>query len=119
MVLLSSISACIPWLPTSAAAALTLRSPRSLLLDVQAEKLPDSNPSAKIRSDTLDVFVAVGVRVKVGDGPGVKVDVGVGVRVGVNVAPGVGVFVGVFVLVGVRLGVEVLEPPEPEILISH
>src|SRR6185503_220368 len=111
MVLLSSISACIPWLPTSAAAALALRSPRSLLLDVQPDKPPDSNPSAKITSDTLDVFVAVGVRVKVGDGPGVNVDVavkvkvGVGVRVGVNVAPAVGVRVavgvtdGVFVLV--------------------
>lgn len=79
----------MPWLPTNADAALALRSPRSLLLDVQPTKLPDSNPSAKIRSDTLDVAVAVGVRVNVGDGPIV------GVWVGVNVAPKVGVHVAV------------------------
>ena len=75
-------------------------------LDVQAEKSPDSNPSAKIKSDTLDVFVGVGVFVEV------KVAVGVGVLVGVFVGvdegPEVGVFVGagVGVLVGVLVGVD-------------
>ena len=65
---------------------LTLRSPRSVLLDVQAERSPDSNPSAKIKSVVpvglaVEVNVAVGVRV--------AVSVGVLVRVGVNVKVGV------------------------------
>ena len=67
------MTACRPLVPTSAAAGVTLRSPRSLALVVQADKLPDSNPSAKIRSGT--VLVAVGV----------------------NDATAVGVLVGVFV----------------------
>src|ERR1700752_693264 len=110
----------MPRVPTSAAAALTLRSPASLELDVQAEKLPDSNPSAKIRSDPLGVFVAVLVRV--GEGPALNVEVAVKVGEGVNVGPAVGVLVlvavtvGVFVLVGVLLGVDV---PEPAMLTSH
>ena len=69
------MTACRPLVPTNAAAALTLRSPRSLALVVQADKVPDSNPSAKIRSEELGVFVAVGV----------------------NDATAVGVLVGVFV----------------------
>ena len=57
--------------PTNAAEALTLKSPRSVTLDVQAERLPDSNPLAKIRSVAsvalgVDVMVAVGVNVNVG-----------------------------------------------------
>ena len=79
----------MPWLPTRAAALLTLRSPRSMLLDVQADRLPASKPSAKIRSDEPGVFVAVDVAVLVG------------VLVGVPVAITVDVFVGVFV--GVRV----------------
>ena len=91
----------------SAAEGFTLRSPASLVLAVQAEKFPDSKPSAKIRSDRLDVFVGVGVLV------GVKVAVAVGVLVcvfvGVGEGPDVGVFVGVEVgvLVGVFVGVDV------------
>src|SRR6266542_4781893 len=92
MELLSSISACSPLLPTKAAPALTVRSPASMTLEVQADRLPDSKPSAKIRSVTWGVLVGVG------DGPGVNVGV------------------GVFVLTGVWLGTGV---PEPEILISH
>src|SRR6185503_9007359 len=80
MELMSSITACRPLVPTNAAELLTLRSPRSMLLDVQAERLPDSNPSAKIRSVTCGVFVGVG------EGPGV--DVFVGVKVAVGVVPG-------------------------------
>ena len=73
-------------MPASAAVALTLKSPTSLVFDVQAVRLPDSNPSAKIRSDPLDVPVTEGVT------KGVNVLVGVGgvllkfVAVGVNVA---------------------------------
>src|SRR6201988_4793907 len=106
----------MPRVPTSAAAALTLRSPASLLLAVHAEKLPDSNPSAKIRSDTLDVFVTVGVF------DGVNVAVGVSVLVGVGEGPVVGVFVGVKVCVGVDFFVDVLvgvgvgNVPDPIIL---
>src|SRR6266545_6034498 len=92
MELLSSISACSPLLPTKAAPALTLRSPPSMTLEVQAERLPDSKPSAKIRSVTCGVLVGVG------EGPGVNVGV------------------GVFVLTGGWLGKGV---PEAEILISH
>src|SRR5688572_30342190 len=81
MEVLSSIVACMPWLPTSAAAPVTLRSPRSIVLDDQAEKLPDSKPSAKIRSEEN----GVGVRVGEGPGPGVFVLGGVLVRVKVAV----------------------------------
>ena len=61
-------------------------------LDVHAARLPDSKPSAKIRSDAIEVEVDVAVAV----GVLVAVFVGVGVLVGVLVAPGVlaGVFVG-------------------------
>ena len=97
------MTACRPWLPANAAAALTLRSPTSVALNVQADKLPDSNPSVKIRSGT--VLVAVGVRVNVGvdEGPTVGVSVGVaggptvGVNVGVDEGPTVGVLEGVAV----------------------
>ena len=75
-----------PWLPTSAAAELTIRSPPSVTAADQAEREPDSNPSAKIRSE--------------GDG-GVGVVVDVGVRAGVEV--------GVFVLVTVGVAVDVAE----------
>ena len=103
-----------PWLPTSAAAALTLRSPTSVALNVQADKLPDSKPSAKIRSGT--VLVAVGVRVNVGvdEGPTVGVSVGVdegssvGVSLGMGVSLGVGVSLGMGVSVGVSVGTSVL-----------
>src|SRR5687768_6068144 len=102
MVLVSSSTACMPYVPFIAADVLTLRSPESVVLDVQAERLPDSNPSAKIKSDP---GVGEGVCVAVGP-PGVLVAVGVFVivGVGVNVAVGPpGVFVAV--AVGVRLGV--------------
>ena len=107
MVVLSSITACIPWLPTNAEAALALRSPRSLLLAVQPDKLPDSNPSTKITSDTLDVFVAVGVFEAVGVLDGVNVRVGVNVAVAVSVIVGVKVCVGEGPTVGVFVGVKV------------
>ena len=92
--------------PTNAAIALTLKSPPSVLFSVQADRLPDSKPSEKIRSDALGVLVGVGVRVSVGVGvlvgvsPGVGVLLGVGVSVGVGEGPSVGVSVGVAVGVG-------------------
>ena len=90
-------------------------------MEVQADKLPDSKLSAKIRSEPLDVFVdvgvleGVGVLVGVGDGlialVGVRVKVAVGLGVLVGVIEGVNVLVGVgdgpFVLVGVRVKVAV------------
>ena len=95
----------MPWLPISAAVVLTLRSPWSVLLDDQAERLPDSKLSAKIRSDPFDVLVGVGVRVAVG--VGVLVGVGEGpILVAVAVGVRVGVFVGLLgVLVEVLVGV--------------
>ena len=80
----------------SAAAVLALRSPLSVLLDVQAERPPLSKPSAKIRSEDevgvgvkVFVFVAVGPPgvlvcdiVPVGEGVAVAVAVGVKVEVG-------------------------------------
>ncbi len=70
-------------MPTSAAVVLALRLPASVLLaDDQAERLPDSKPSAKIKSGN-GVFVTVEVNVAVGVKVGVEVDVKVGVRVGV------------------------------------
>src|SRR5688572_4457764 len=101
MELISSIKACNPRLPTNAAAVLTLRSPASLLLEVQAKRLPDSKPSAKIRSEVDGVFVIVGVGVIVG------------VFVGVGEGPAVGVFVRVKVAVGDGAG------PEPGVVISY
>src|SRR6185503_14948829 len=83
--------ACRPWLPTSAAAGLTLRSPASIAVVVQADRLPDSNPSAKIRSGSALVAVGVGVNVGVDEGPTV------GVNVGVDEGPTVGVLEGVAV----------------------
>src|SRR6266496_4569979 len=77
MELLSSMTARIPWLPTKAALALTLRSPESVVWEDQAEKLPDSKPSLKIKSDTVPVAVGVG------EGPGVLVLTGVFVGNGV------------------------------------
>ena len=136
MVLLSSIKACMPWLPISAAVLLTLRSPASIVLDVQAEKLPDSKPSAKIWSDPLGVLVGVdvgpavfvgvgvavavgvGVLVGVGEGPAVFVPVAVGVGVLVAVLVGVGVCVGVFVAPGVLVGVAVGIDPAAMMLMA-
>ena len=77
-----------------AAFVLTLRFPLFVALRFQAEKLPLSNPSLKIRSEAPDV--------------GVGVKVGVGVLVGAFVGVWVGVLMGV--LVGVRVGVLVDEP---------
>lgn len=116
--------ACNPKLPSSAASGLTLNLPPLFEFALQAEKLPLSKPSLKMRSAAEDVEVAVnvgdGVFVFVGvkEGPVVGVSVGVNVGVGVNVARGVGVCVGVSVgvgegpavgvLVGVLVGVPVL-----------
>lgn len=87
-------------MPSSAAPAFTLKLPPLFEFALQAEKLPLSKPSLKIRSGTEDVGVAVnvgaGVFVFVGvkEGPGVGVLVDVNVGVGVNVAMEVGVAVG-------------------------
>ena len=90
MLVLLLITACIPYVPTEAAIVLTLKSPLSMALGDQADRLPDSNPSAKIRSGSgVGVFVAVGVGVKVLVGVAVLVAVGVGVEVLVAVAVGV------------------------------
>src|SRR5215207_8121411 len=99
MVTVSSTTACIPLVPFSVAAALTLRSPLSVLLAVQAKKFPDSKPSAKIKSEDEGVFVTAGVGVRVG------------VFVGVSEGPVVGVFVRVKVAVGV-----VPDPDDGEVI---
>jgi len=44
---------------------LTLRLPTSVALDVQADRLPDSNPSLKITSDAPGVLVIVDISVAV------------------------------------------------------
>jgi hypothetical protein len=90
MALLSSSTACRPKALTSAAAELALKSPPSVNVDDQAERLPDSNPSEKIRSD-MDVGLAVGEEVGVGEYVAVGVDVFVGLGVKVRVKVGVGV----------------------------
>ena len=81
---LSSITACIPFAPISAADVLTPRSPPSFVIEVQPEKLPDSKLSAKIKSESgeeVGVFAGVGVFVKVG--VEVAVPIGVGEFTGV------------------------------------
>ena len=123
MVFVSSSNACMPQLPASAAEALTVRSPESVVLDVHPDKSPDSKASAKIRSTD---GVGDGVKVAVGP-PGVLVAVGVFVIVGVGVnvavgppgvlvavAVGVLVFVAVGVLVGPDVGVAVGAVPFPD-----
>ena len=119
------ITACNPWLPTSAAAALTLTSLPSVELDNQADRLPDSKLSAKIWSEVIggiigvrvavaiEALVAVagtiGVRVAVDSEPLVAVagTIGVFVAVAANVA---GIEVGVRVSVGVANGADVEVP---------
>lgn len=64
------MTALSPWLPTSAAEGLTFKSPPSVAADDQAERVPDSKPSAK--STSVEV-VAVGVLVNVGVAVGVWV----------------------------------------------
>lgn len=92
------MTALSPWLPTSAAEGLILKSPLSVTAADHVEREPDSKLSAKITSAEV---VAVGVLV--------TVEVGVRVAVGVNVlvAVGVGEAVSVRVFVAVGLGVEV------------
>src|SRR6185503_7793580 len=103
MELMSSITACRPRVPTNAAELLTLRSPRSLLLEVQAARLPDSKPSAKIKSVTGLVGVGVKVIVGVGEGPGVGVFVRVKVAVGDGAGPEEGVVIS-YILPSMILG---------------
>ena len=78
-------------------------------MDVQADKLPDSNPSAKIRSDALEVIVGVSVFVGAGVLVGEAPNVLVGVRVAVKVLVGVTEMIGVCVRVGVAVLVGVME----------
>lgn len=103
MLVLLSSTPCKPLAPTRAAAAVTLRSPPSVVLADQADRLPDSKLSLKRRSGR-----GVGVKVGVNVGVFVGVSVGVGVFVGgIGVLVGVGVFVGgagVLVAVGVLVG---------------
>src|SRR5262245_55000709 len=85
-----------------------LKSPLSLILELQAVKLPVSNPSAKIKS--FEPGVALGGSVCVEVAVSVAVPVQVGVRDGptsVKVALTVGVFVIVAVKVGVLVRVEI------------
>lgn len=98
--MLSSNTACRPLAPTRAAAVVTLKSPPSVVLADQADRLPVSKPSAKIRSGSgVGVKVGVAVGVLVG---GTGISVGVGVSVG-----GMGVFVAVGVSVGTGVSVAV------------
>src|SRR3990172_6450789 len=99
MLFLSLITTCNPKMPDNAAADITLKSPPSVTVDVQADKSPDSKSSLKITSGgnvAVGVGVWVGVCVAVGVTPGADVAVGVGVRVAVdvNVRVGVGEAVG-------------------------
>jgi hypothetical protein len=73
---LSSMRAWRPKEPMRAAEGLGARSPASVREDDQAERDPDSNPSAKIRSSPGP---------EVGEGVKVGVEVEVGVLVGVAV----------------------------------
>ena len=106
------ILTCIPLESTSAADAVTLKSPAPVLADDQAEKLPLSKPSAKIRSEAFGVLV--GVLVGVLEGPFVGVRVTVGVEVRVAVGPGVDVRVAVGVRVTVGAGPALTQVPLPE-----
>ena len=101
---LLAIFTCNPREPANAALALTLRP--LPVLEVQADRLPDSNPSVKMLSGS-GVVVAVGVRVGVGVAVEVCVAVAVadGVTVGVGVTVDNGVVVEVEVEVGVAVGV--------------
>lgn len=81
--------------------------PPFVLLEVQAEKFPLSNPSAKIRSDRAGVGEGVKVFVGVNVGPGVLVSVGVLLGVKVAVSVGVYVAVGDGPMVGVDVSVKV------------
>jgi UDP-3-O-[3-hydroxymyristoyl] glucosamine N-acyltransferase len=85
----------------------TLKLPPLFEFAVQAEKLPLSKLSLKIRSGTEDVGEGVNVGVRVEVGPRVGVLVGVGVLVPVGVIVGVGVFVGEGPIVGVEVAVKV------------
>lgn len=102
------ITARKPWLPTSAAVALTLRSLPSVTADDQEEIFPASNPSAKIRS-AIAVFVGALVLIAVAVAALVAVavcegrEVAVCVKVGNKVLVAVGVGVSVNVLVGVAV----------------
>src|SRR6266508_1457966 len=95
MELLSFITPCNPFLPDKAAAAFTLRSPLSVALDDQADRLPDSKSSAKIRSDEftggigMDVDVDPGILVTVAIGSGVCVAVEAEMLVAVGGTKGV------------------------------
>jgi hypothetical protein len=88
-----------------------------VLLKDQAERSPESKPSAKIVSELPDAVVAVGVEiggalavaVAVGNGEGVAVGVVVGEAAGAWVRVGDGSGVGVLVAVGVESG-KVIEP---------
>lgn len=117
-----TITACIPLLPSNAADGLTLRFPAFVLDEDQAEKLPFSNPSAKIRSDTAGTGVTVGAAVGVLVGPGVlvglKVAVGVAKGVSVGVLVGPRVLVGLKVAVGVVIGVAVGVLVGPRVLVG-
>src|SRR6266508_2530370 len=99
MELLSFITPCNPFLPDKAAAAFTLRSPPSVALDDQADRLPDSKSSAKIRSD--EFTGGIGIDVEVDPGILVPVDIGSGVCVAVEaeMLVAVGGTKGVFVAV--------------------
>src|SRR5215217_1843850 len=67
------MTACMPLVRTRAAAEVTLKSPPSVTLEVQEEKLPDSKPSEKIESMLEGVLVGVGVEPPVLVGVGVFV----------------------------------------------
>src|SRR5215216_2127558 len=95
----------MPWLPASAAAALTLRSPLSIESDVQAERLPDSKLSAKILSEGSDPISGTTV---FGNSVEIEVLVAAPSDVWVAVTADVGnVAIGVRVIVEVAIGADV------------
>jgi hypothetical protein len=112
MALLSFSPACNPRVPIRAALALTLRSTPSVTEADHADKFPDSNPSAKIRSGsgvTGELVAVGGTNVLVGVSVAVEVEVAVGgsgvldaVQVAVTVGVAVDAVVAVAVLVGGR-----------------
>lgn len=88
---------------------MTLKSPPSMMLELQGARLPLSKPFAKMRSLVPAVALAVGVYVSVAVDEAVAVQVGVrDGPVSVNVAVAVAELVGVKVKVGVLVCVAVM-----------
>ena len=98
------MTARMPLLPINAAVPFTLRSTLSVLLVEQADKLPDSKPSAKIWSGAIGSTLGVRTTVEIEVLVAVAAPNGVWVTVTADVG---GVEAGVSVIVGVAIGADV------------